>query len=110
MNREEYEAFFASNNIKQVAANIRAKVKELKIFLLEYPITNPKIGIGEEYSVIGRDEAHKQIAKMLKAEGFGCKKICDYLYVFYEKSCNQERLKNVVADAYGYAHWTDMIG
>lgn len=109
MGTNEYEAFFASNDIQQVASNIKRKVEEFDIFPIEYPICNPLCNIGMQYSVIGRNDAHKRISKILKEQGYGCRKICNYLYVFYKKNCSKERLENAVADAYRYAHWMDMI-
>lgn len=106
---QEYKAFFASNDIKQVAANIKARVQEWKAFSLQYPITNPEFGIGEEYDVIGREEAHQQVARILETEGICSKKICSHLYVFYTSDCDKERLDIIIKDAGMHANWTDMV-
>lgn len=103
------EDMFSTNNIDDVITCILKEVNNGQTLFTMFPVYNPKLGIGEEYSIVGKKENHTFIVNTLKEKNVGVKKIVDSFYVFFPASLSEEQQKDIEREAISLAHMYDII-
>ena len=100
---------FKKNTIKSAVEQIQKLVKANGYYIILFPAYVPDLGIGKEYSVVGKASCQTRIANLLKSVGIEGKKVAPSYYLFICNHLTADEKEKAEQEALCFARWYDLI-